>query len=211
VRVLAATNRSPEKAVKDNLLREDLYYRLNVFHIALPPLRDRKQDIPALANALIHNLNKKHGCRVTTLSPEVLARFAARSWPGNVRELRNLIERAVIIAGQGEILPHHLPGAAAPPPLVAAPDVPAVPDEGVLRIRVGTKMSEVEEAFVRLTLKHTNNNKKRAAELLGLCLRTLHNKLQAYSAASKAISVSAAGDRTSSSAGDRHGPLPTTP
>lgn len=190
VRVLAATNRAPEQAVKDNLLREDLYYRLNVFHIALPPLRDRKQDIPMLAATLIRDLNKKHGCRVTNLSPEVLSRFEARSWAGNVRELRNLIERAVILAQQGEILPQHLPGAQAAPPPVVVQAALAAQEEGVLKVRVGTKMSDVEEAFLRLTLKHTNNNKKRAAEMLGLCLRTLHNKLQAYGS-NKAMSVGA--------------------
>src|ERR1017187_1008121 len=88
VRVLAATNRPPEAAVRGKLLREDLYYRLNVFHISLPPLRERKQDIPSIASALIRDLNRKHGCRVTHLSEEVLDWFAASSWPGNVRELR---------------------------------------------------------------------------------------------------------------------------
>ena len=103
VRVMAATNRSPEQAVQNKLLREDLYYRLNVFHISLPPLRDRKEDIPSIAAALLRDLNRKHGCRVTHLSQEVLDCFAARSWPGNVRELRNQIERAAIMAAEGEI------------------------------------------------------------------------------------------------------------
>ena len=112
VRVLAATNRAPEKAVENKLLREDLYYRLNVFHISLPPLRDRKEDIPSIATAMIRDLNRKHGCRVTHLSQEVLDWFARGSWPGNVRELRNQVERAVIMAGEGEIQLRHLPGAA---------------------------------------------------------------------------------------------------
>ncbi|HUP05026.1 MAG TPA: sigma 54-interacting transcriptional regulator, partial [Bryobacteraceae bacterium] len=175
VRVLAATNRSPEAAVKNRLLREDLYYRLNVFHIALPPLRERKQDIPLIAETLIRDLNSKHGCRVTNLSAEVLSAFQARSWPGNVRELRNLIERAVIMASEGEIQPRHLPGAVSPPP------VPAADSAEVLHIPVGARISDVEKAYVQLTLKHTRNNKTRAAELLGLCLRTLHYKLRAYS------------------------------
>ena len=176
VRVLAATNRSPEKAVQSKVLREDLYYRLNVFEIALPPLRDRKQDIPSIAAALIRTLNRKHGCRVTHLSQEVLTWFAASSWPGNVRELRNLIERAVIMAAEGEIQLRHLPGAV----LVPQPVVTQTAQDDVLQVSVGTRMSDVEEAYVRLTLKHTKNNKRRAAELLGLCLRTLHNKLQSY-------------------------------
>jgi DNA-binding NtrC family response regulator len=179
VRVLAATNRSPEKAILDKHLREDLYYRLNVFHIWLPPLRERRQDIPSIAAALIGNLNQKHDCRVTHLSPEVLARFDASSWPGNIRELRNVIERAVIVAGQGEIHPQHLPGAFAPAepqsPLPAAP-----PDDDALTIRAGAQMREVEEAYIRLVLRHTSNNKRRAAKVLGICLRTLHSKLRSF-------------------------------
>jgi len=173
VRVLAATNRPPEKAVENKQLREDLYYRLNVFHISLPPLRDRKQDIPPIAGALLRDLNRKHGCRVTHVSQEVLAWFATRSWPGNVRELRNLMERAVILAAEGEIQLRHLPGVALAPPV-------AQPADNVLQVPVGSRMADVEEAYVRLTLKHTRNNKTRAAELLGLSLRTLHNKLRSY-------------------------------
>jgi DNA-binding NtrC family response regulator len=178
VRVLAATNRPPESAVQNKLLREDLYYRLNVFHISLPPLRDRKQDIPPIAAALLRDLNRKHGCRVTHVSQEALAWFATRSWPGNVRELRNLIERAVIVAGEGEIRLRHLPGAVPvpQPQPVAAQDA----QDDVLQVAVGSRMIDVEQAYVRLTLKHTRNNKKRAADLLGLCLRTLHNKLRSY-------------------------------
>jgi transcriptional regulator with PAS, ATPase and Fis domain len=186
VRVLAATNRAPEKAVESKLLREDLYYRLNVFHISLPPLRDRKQDIPSIATAMIRDLNRKHGCRVTHLSQEVLATFAAGSWPGNVRELRNQVERAVIMAGDGEIQLQHLPGAAqAKQPALApvapvAPVAQAAPREDMLQVPVGVPMSDVEESYIRLTLRHTQNNKTRAAELLGLCLRTLHNKIRSY-------------------------------
>jgi DNA-binding NtrC family response regulator len=190
VRVLAATNRLPEKAVEDKLLREDLYYRLNVFHLSLPPLRDRKQDIPSLTSALIRDLNRKHNCRITNVSEEVLAWFAGRNWPGNVRELRNTLERAVIMAAEGEIQLRHLPGAARvqPTPVV----VPAQgTDDEILRVPVGAKMSDVEEAYLRLTLKHTRNNKKRAADILGLCLRTLHNKLRTYETTPKAQAVAA--------------------
>src|SRR5437870_495797 len=158
VRVLAATNRHPEKAIENKQLREDLYYRLNVFHVSLPPLRDRKQDIPAIAATLIRDLNRKHGCRVTNLSPEVLERFQASSWPGNVRGLPTLPARPVSAPPEGE--PHlpHPPGAGPPaapahPPHPAAA-APAVSDD-VLHVRVGRRMSEVEEAYVRLTLKHT--------------------------------------------------------
>jgi DNA-binding NtrC family response regulator len=185
VRVLASTNRPPEKAISENQLREDLYYRLNVFHITLPPLRERLQDIPTLAAALIRDVNRKHGCRVTHLSPEVIERLAARSWPGNIRELRNVLERSVIVAGAGEIGLRHLPapfavGGSVPASVAAVPaSVAAVPDD-VLQVRAGSPMSDVEEAYVRLTLKYTNNNRRRAAELLGICLRTLHSKLRTY-------------------------------
>jgi DNA-binding NtrC family response regulator len=183
VRVLAATNRAPDDAIKDNHLREDLFYRLNVFNIALPPLRERKQDIPSISGALLRDLNKKHGCRVTHLSADVLARFNAASWPGNVRELRNVIERAVIMAGEGEIQLRHLSGASASSVASAATprEVPlqAVSDD-VLQMPVGARMEEVEEAYLRLTLKYTNDNKTRAAEILGLSLRTLHNRINAY-------------------------------
>jgi DNA-binding NtrC family response regulator len=179
VRVLAATNRSPEKAIQDKHLREDLYYRLNVFHISLPPLRERRQDIPSIAAALIGNLNQKHDCRVTHLSPEVLASFQAGSWPGNIRELRNVIERAVIVAGEGEIHLRHLPGVFAPE-TPQSPLPQSAPDDGVLTIRAGAQMREVEEAYIRLVLKHTSNNKRRAAKVLGICLRTLHSKIRSF-------------------------------
>jgi DNA-binding NtrC family response regulator len=179
VRVLAATNRAPDKAIESRQLREDLYYRLNVFHITLPPLRERKQDIPLIAGTLIRDLNRKHRCRVTHLNPEVLKQFEASSWPGNVRELRNLIERAVIIASEGEIEPKHLPGALAsqPVPLQIPPA-----DEQTLQIRPGSRLSEVEEAYIDLVLRHTDNNRRQAAEILGLSLRTLHNRLRSYEA-----------------------------
>jgi DNA-binding NtrC family response regulator len=176
VRVLAATNRPPMQAVENKQLREDLFYRLNVFHIAIPPLRERKQDIPAIAAALLRDLNKKHGCRVTHLSPEVLQLFEGNSWPGNVRELRNIIERAVIIAYEGEIQLRHLPGVLT----AIQPAQQQAPTDDALLIRVGTPMNKVEEAYVRLTLKFTNNHRRRTAELLGLSLRTLHNKLRLY-------------------------------
>jgi len=182
VRVLASTNRDPENAIKERMLREDLYYRLNVFHIVMPPLRTHKQDIVTIANALIRGLNKKHGTRVTNLGEEARACFEAYSWPGNVRELRNVLERAVILAGIGDIQVRHLPVSfnARPVP-VANP----VTDESSLQIRVGSPLTEVEEAYIRLTLKHTNNNRRRAADILGICLRTLHNKLRSYESDSR--------------------------
>jgi DNA-binding NtrC family response regulator len=177
VRVLAATNQAPEKAIQQKRLREDLFYRLNVFHLLLPTLRERKSDIPAISNALIRNLNKKHSCRVTQLAPEVLARFQDYGWPGNVRELRNVLERAVIVAGEGEIHLRHLPSLFVPQTQSVSAKEPA---EDILQVRIGDRLSDVEEAYIRLVLKYTNNNKTRAAEIVGVSLRTLHNKLHTY-------------------------------
>ncbi len=193
VRVIAATNKNPEDAIRDKLLREDLYYRLNVFHIMLPPLRDRKDDIPAISEAMLVNLNKKHGCRVTGLHPSTLERFQAWSWPGNIRELRNILERAVIMASEGLILPKHVamdsnstfePHPSATPP---SHDQSAVSEQSAandqtehmeaLRIRPGASMEEIEETYINLILQRTNNNKTRAAEILGISVRTLHNRL----------------------------------
>jgi len=176
VRVLAATNLPPDRAVKDKRLREDLFYRLNVFHISLPPLRDRKSDIPAIAAELMRTLNQKHCLRVAQISPQVLARFQEYAWPGNVRELRNVMERAIIVAGQGEIQIHHLPR-----PLAPVPASGPVPEhEDALQVRVGDRLEDIEEAYIRLVLKYTDNNKTRTAAIAGISLRTLHNKLKAY-------------------------------
>ncbi len=174
VRVLAATNRPPDQAIRSNHLREDLYYRLNVFHISLPPLRERAQDVPAIAAAMITGLNEKHNCRVTHLNYEVIRWLTRNPWPGNVRELRNVIERAVIMAGEGEVLLRHLPDARN-----IAPRAVAEPTESqdALHFPVGRSMEEIEEAYLQLTLRYANGNKTRAAEMLGLSLRTVHNRL----------------------------------
>ena len=174
VRIIAATNRAPEQAIVDKHLREDLYYRLSVFHIALPPLRERKEDIPAICDALLANLNRKHETRVAGVDPEVLARFQRSSWPGNVRQLRNLLERAVIIAGEGLISSRHLP-----PEEVTVSNAPGVrEDDDAIVFRVGPQMHELEESYINLVLKHTKNNRTRAAEILGISLRTLQNRLR---------------------------------
>ncbi len=179
VRIVAATNRAPDQAIIDKHMREDLYYRLSVFHLALPPLRDRKEDIPALCDALLVDLNRKHDCRVAGLDAEVLARFQRSTWPGNVRQLRNLLERAVIIAGEGLVMSRHLPPEApsTPPGTTEAPAAAASDDGDTIHFRVGPQIAELEEEYIRLVLKHTNNNRTRAAEILGISLRTLQNRL----------------------------------
>ena len=198
VRVIAATNRPPEEAIKKGLLREDLYYRLNVFGLELPPLRRRLEDIPVLADAILKDLNHKHGVRIAGLEPEVLVRLQRHSWPGNVRELRNVLERAAIIAGSGVIGPRHLPvgfggipSAAASAANPAAPSgataalAAAPPGEGVV-IPVGTKVEQAEKSLILMTLAHTKNNKTRAADILGISLKTLFNKLKEYGSATAA-------------------------
>ncbi len=178
VRVLAATNKIPEEAIKKGELRQDLFYRLNVFHINLPPLREHKDDIPAIAEALIQEQNRKHGCRVTGLDPGTLLRLHQHDWPGNVRELRNVLERAVVLATQGPIQVEHLP-----PDLVSPGAPPPPPADGdFVTFRVGTTVGEAERGLILKTLEHTRNNKTRAADILGISLKTLHNKLKEYGA-----------------------------
>ena len=178
VRLVAATNKKVEEAVEQGELREDLYYRLNVFHLRLPPLRERKDDILPIAQALVERHNKKHECRVVDMHPDVLERFRLYHWPGNVRELRNVLERAVILAGEGTILPAHLVGfgEATPGGQAAAADPDAV------SLRVGATVREAERALIFKTLEHTGNNKTRAAKILEISLKTLHNKLKEYAA-----------------------------
>ena len=175
VRVLAATNRPVQEALEKKLLREDLFYRLNVFHIDLPPLRHRKEDIPGLVQSLIKDLNEKHDYRVTDLHPEVMARLMSHQWPGNIRELRNVLERAVIMAREGTILPGHLSPAFHVPSEQQAV-VPGV-EKNSLTLEAGKHLRDVEMAYIHLTLKQTKNNKRRAAEMLGMSVRTLHSRL----------------------------------
>ena len=177
VRVLASTNRSPQEAINSQHLREDVYYRLNVFQVQLPPLREHKQDIPAIAQTLIADLNEKHKSRVTDLDPSVIERLESYHWPGNVRELRNLVERAVILAGEGTILPKHLPLVLKP----AADRVTTVVESNEsFTVPFGASITEVENAYIRLALKHTKNNKARAARILGMSVRTLHKRVAEF-------------------------------
>jgi DNA-binding NtrC family response regulator len=174
VRVVASTNRVPEVAIRDKHLREDLFYRLNVFHITLPPLRQRTEDIPAICEAILSNLNQKHQCRVANIHPEVLRGFLKAPWPGNVRQLRNVLERAVIVAGEGTILSKHLPAQSA-----GSSSAPAAPEaDDTIHIRFGPPLSDIEQAYIELVLKQTANNRTRAAEILGISLRTLHNRIR---------------------------------
>ncbi|HWS88009.1 MAG TPA: sigma-54 dependent transcriptional regulator [Pyrinomonadaceae bacterium] len=173
VRVLAATNRDPQGAVRQGSFREDLLYRLNVITIELPPLRKRKEDIPLLAQHLVAQLAERHGRPARLLSPAAVEALQSHSWPGNVRELRNVIERAVIICSSEVIERHHL----APYPLEQRSQSRG---EDTITLPVGTPIDEVERRMILRTLQKTDNNKTRAAELLQISLKTLHNKLRLY-------------------------------
>ena len=173
VRVLAATNRDPLEAIKDDRLREDLFYRLNVFTLELAPLRKRRSDVPALVSYFIQEFNEANGKSVSRCGTEALDLLEAYGWPGNVRELRNVIERAVIVAKGREILADELPA-----PVIDSRGG-GEKEDGV-DIPVGTTVEQAERDLILKTLEATGQNKTRAAEILGISLKTLHNKLKKY-------------------------------
>src|SRR5256714_8174103 len=175
VRVLAATNKVPEEAVARGELRNDLYYRLNVFNIHMPPLREHKEDVPDLVERLLGEMSEKHGRKVAVVSEAVLNLFHNYSWPGNVRELRNTLERAVIVCDGAVIETRHLPPGFGQTTVRTSPE-----DPDAVRLGVGTTVEEAERLLILKTLAATSNNKTRAAEILGISLKTLHNKLKEY-------------------------------
>jgi len=175
VRVLAATNKVPEEAVARGELRNDLYYRLNVFNIHMPLLREHKEDIPALVESVLKDMSAKHGRKVAAVSEAVLHLFQNYSWPGNVRELRNSLERAVIVCEGGVIETKHLPPGFGQPLVHLSSD-----DADAVHLGVGTTVEEAEKLLILKTLEATNNNKTKAADILGISLKTLHNKLKEY-------------------------------
>jgi DNA-binding NtrC family response regulator len=168
VRVIAATNVDPGEAVRAGKLREDLYYRLNVFALELPPLRFRREDIPLLVQSFLNEFNTRNGKNVRAVDQDAMYILEHYQWPGNIRELRNVIERAVILA-EGEFIEPKL----LPPTLVSRGEE-TLP---TLTLAPGTTVDEAERRLILLTLEHTRNNKTRAAEILGISLKTLHNKL----------------------------------
>jgi DNA-binding NtrC family response regulator len=177
VRVVAATNQSPEEAIAAGRLREDLYYRINVFRIEVPPLRARPEDIELLSGHFLAALNKAEG-RSKKLNPEGVVVLKRRSWPGNVRELKNTIERAFILA-EDEISIVELEkagGAEAHTP----PGVTRGASKDLLEIRTGTPLDEIERRVILATLEYCEHNKTKTAETLGISLKTLYNRLNAY-------------------------------
>jgi len=177
VRVLAATNRDPRNAVAQGHLRPDLYYRLNVFNIHMPPLREHMEDLPIMVETMTSEMNQKHGRNVSGVSASMLDRLMTYKWPGNARELRNTIERAVVLCPDGAALDAgHLP------PGFGAEQMKEsfALDGSVVTVRVGTTVDEAERLLILRTLEATGQNKTRAAEILGVSLKTLHNKLKEY-------------------------------
>jgi DNA-binding NtrC family response regulator len=170
IRVVAATNADPAAAVRKGTLREDLYYRLNVVGIHLPPLRERKDDLPLLIDTFIREFSAQNARTVTGVSPAARRALDEYDWPGNVRELRNVIERAMIVAAGRLIEIGDLPPLGRV--LQRAPSGE--------RLEPGMTVDDVERRLIMLTLDHTGNNKTRAAELLGISLKTLHNKLNRF-------------------------------
>jgi DNA-binding NtrC family response regulator len=168
VRLIAATNRNPETAVAEGKLREDLYHRLNVFPIAMPPLRERTTDIELLAQHFLDQLNKQENAS-KSFAPAAIAALYGHSWPGNVRELKNYVQRAFILADD-------VIDATLAPTTVAAPE-----SAPLLTVRVGTTLDEVGRRLIEATLAECGS-KRKAADMLGISLKTLYNRLAVYKA-----------------------------
>jgi DNA-binding NtrC family response regulator len=169
VRIIAATNRDPQKAVTEGKLREDLYHRLNVIPIHLPPLRERGVDMEQLALFFLEEQNVAEGTR-KSFSRDALVRLYQHPWPGNVRELRNYVQRAYIMADEV------LEGEIAVTASAAKPD----DDATIITIHVGTPLAEVERRVTLATLAYCGQVKRKAAQILGVSLKTLYNRLETY-------------------------------
>jgi DNA-binding NtrC family response regulator len=195
VRVLATTNRDLLKAVQKGDFREDLYYRLNVFPIQVPPLRDRTGDVELLANHFLERFSREHGLKNSGFSPGAMAGLAVHNWPGNVRELQNVVERAAILAEEGSPITAELMGLLPPQVAMAAPVVPSL-GEAIRANGSGYEASgevmplhEMEKRAIKNALQQTNGNRTQAAEMLQISIRTLRNKLAEYRDAGEPVEV----------------------
>jgi two-component system response regulator HydG len=167
VRLVAATNRNLADLVKRNKFREDLYYRLNVITIPIPPLRERREDIPLLVDHFIQRYARRNNRSIAGISKEAMDRLMEYSWPGNVRELENTVERAIVLTRDAVIGPDALP-----PSILSS----ASPSSRVV-IPIGMKMQDVQRRMITETLKHTGGNRELAAKLLGIASRTIYRKI----------------------------------
>jgi len=175
-RVIAATNRPIGQALAENRLRSDLYYRLNTFQIEVPPLRERKEDIPPLVGLFLKRFASQLGRPAPTIAPEAFEKMLAYAWPGNVRELQNAMEYAVVLARQGIISVKELPAELQLPPVLQASNT----GNGSSRGGSVPSLDDVERQTILQALAQTHGNKKKAAELLGIQRPTLYNKMKRY-------------------------------
>jgi DNA-binding NtrC family response regulator len=172
VRVIAATNRNLVEEVKAGRFREDLFYRLNVVTVDMPPLRDRKTDIPALSKFFVDRYAKDNSKNIEAIAPQTLELLMSYDWPGNVRELENAIERAVVLTNGSVLEPRHLPPNVRP---TATPNgMPPIP---------GSTLAEIERYAILETLKSTGGSTSKAADILGISVRTIQYRLHDYNAA----------------------------
>ena len=169
VRVIAATNRDLQKEIKDGNFREDLYYRLNVVSINVPPLRDRKEDIFLLATSFLNEFNKENKKNIEGFSNEARSAITAYDWPGNIRELRNCVESAVVMCRTSQIEIADLP-----------PAVSRARSANTIEIELGTTMDEAEKKIILGTVAYCKGNKSKAADVLGLGRKTIIRKMQEY-------------------------------
>ncbi len=172
VRVICATNRDLKEEIKRGRFREDLYFRLHVFTIHLPPLKERREDVPLLVQHFIEKFNGETGKHVQGVSPGAMEILQSYGWPGNIRELRNTVERAMILTDGDAIDAEHLP-----------PDMrPSRPEAATLRVPLGIELREVEKEYILASLRKNAGNKARTADVLGISEKTLYNKLNRYAA-----------------------------
>jgi len=175
-RIVAATNRDIKQAIKDGNFRKDLYYRLQVIPIALPSLRERKEDIPLIANHFISVFNKEFKKSVKPIGSEVKTLFGRYSWPGNVRELKNILERAILLEAEEELLPEHLP----PEVFLGEEAAEASEVKSGFASFYPMSLKEMEKVLIGKTLEETNGNKSKAARILGISRQTLREKTKLY-------------------------------
>lgn len=171
VRLIAATNRRPEQAIREGKLRKDLFYRLSTVQIELPLLSDRKEDIPLLIRHFVELYSRKHKANIKSVSPRAKQVFMDYAWPGNVRELRNVVERAVIVAKSEWIEPQDLP-------VYMSQEI--AEQENLITIKPGASFGDAEKEIILKTLKSASNNKAEAARILGVDVKTIRNKLKLY-------------------------------
>ncbi len=169
VRIVSATNRDLKKDIQEGRFREDLFYRLNVVNVNVPPLRERKEDIALLAAAFLKEFSEENGKEIVGIDPKAKTALYNYSWPGNIRELRNCIESAVVLAKGNVITPMDLP-----------PSVANESEGDYIKISVGITLAEAEKEIIRGTLNYAKGNKSKAAEVLGIGRKTLHRKIQEY-------------------------------